>query len=260
MGSDTAQPPGSEKDAVREYWDAQPCGTRGTRTEVGSAAFFDEVERVRYRLESFILRLVEFPRWQGKKVLEVGCGLGTDTLQFLRAGAQVTALDLSARSVALAAARARQVGQTALFLNADAERLPFGNDVFDLVYSWGVLHHTPDTLGAIEEVRRVLRPGGTALVMLYHRRSLLAFLVWLRYGLFRGRPLRSVSTLLARHMESPGTKAYRAREVRQMFRRFSRARVQPILTPYDTRRPLYPLLRHVLPNGLGWFLFIEAVK
>jgi SAM-dependent methyltransferase len=123
-----------------------------------------------------------------------------------------------------------------------------------------VLHHTPDTPGAIEEVRRVLRPGGTALVMLYHRRSLLAFLVWLRYGLFRGRPLSSVGALLARHMESPGTKAYTGREVQQMFRGFRRVRVQPILTPYDTRRPLYPLLRYVLPNAVGWFLFIEAVK
>lgn len=248
------------KDAVQRYWDEQPCGTRESTAALGSREFFAELEAARYRLEGFIPRLVDFPRWRGKQVLEVGCGLGTDTLQFLRAGARVTALDLSARSVHWARERAQQEGERALFLNADAERLPFADGTFDVVYSWGVLHHTPDTPRALEEVRDVLRPGGTALIMLYHRRSLFALLVWLRYGLLRGWPFKSVTELLAAHLESPGTKAYTRAEVRRLFRAYSRVAVKPILTPYDTRRPLYPLLRHLLPDAVGWFLFIEAVK
>lgn len=249
-----------EKEEVRRFWDAQPCGLATGSDAVGSRAFFDQVEEHRYRVEWFIPRLVEFARWRSQRVLEIGCGLGTDTLQFLRAGAEVTALDLSPRSVWLAHERARQNGHRGLFLNADAETLPFADASFDLVYSWGVLHHTPDTQRAVDEVRRVLRPGGIALIMLYHRRSLRALQTYLVYGLLRGRPSRSLGQLLAEHQESPGTKAYTRGEIIRMFRAFSAARVRPILTPYDTRPRLYAWLRHFLPDALGWFLFIEAVK
>ena len=250
----------ARKEAVRHFWDVQPCGSAAVSGEIGSRDFFDQVEAHRYRAEWFIPCLVEFTRWRGKRVLEIGCGLGTDTLQFLRAGAEVTALDLSGRSVGLAQQRARYEGYRALFLNADAEGLPFADGSFDLVYSWGVLHHTPDTERAIAEVRRVLRASATALTMLYHRHSLRALETYIVYGLLRGRPLASLRQLLARHQESPGTKAYTRGEVEQMFRAFSALRVKPILTPYDTRPPLYPWLRHLLPDALGWFLFIEAVK
>lgn len=248
------------KEAVRRFWDAQPCGMTTGSGALGSRAFFDRVEQHRYRLEWFIPRLIDFGRWRGKRVLEIGCGLGTDTVQFLRAGAEVAAVDLSLRSVRLALERAQQNAHRGLFLNADAESLPFADESFDLVYSWGVLHHTPDTERAIEEVRRVLRAGGQALIMLYHRRSLRALQTYLVYGLLQGRPLASLRQLLAEHQESPGTKAYTMSEVRRMFAAFSVLRVKAILTPYDTRPALYPWLRHLLPNALGWFLVIEAVK
>lgn len=260
-GSQNSSDAARAKQAVQRFWDAQPCGTRQVTGEIGSRDFFEKLEQHRYRAERFIPRLVDFSRWRGHQVLEIGCGVGTDALQFLRSGAKLTALDLSSRSVRLARARARQEGHAARFLNADAEGLPFPDASFDLVYSWGVLHHTPDTQAAIDEVCRVLRPGGTALVMLYHRHSLRCLLFYLRQGLLRGRPLTSLSRLLARyHSESPGTKAYTKSEVRQMFRAFARVRIQPILTPYDTRPRLYPWLRHLLPDVLGWFLFMEAVK
>lgn len=253
--------PAELKETVRRFWNGRPCDIRTASGEIGSRDFFQSLEEYRYRVESFIPAVVQFERWGGKRVLEIGCGLGTDTLQFLRAGAQVTALDLSERSVSLARQRAALFGFQVLFLHSDAENLPLPDESFDLVYSWGVLHHTPDTERALAEARRVLRPGGTALVMLYHRRSLRALQTYIIYGLLRGRPLTPVSELLARyHSESPGTKAYTRSEVRQMFQAFSRVAVKPILTPYDTRRRLYRWLRPFLPEAWGWFLVMEAVK
>src|SRR5207237_1729605 len=114
----------------------------------------------------------------------------------------------------------------------DAEALPFEDASVDLVYSWGVLHHTPNTERAVAEVRRVLRPGGEARIMLYSRRSWVALGVWLRYGLACGQPWKSFTELLARHMESPGTKAYTQRELDSLFSEFSDVRYVRYVTPY----------------------------
>jgi ubiquinone/menaquinone biosynthesis C-methylase UbiE len=103
----------------------------------------------------------------------------------------------------------------------DAENLSLPDDSFDIVYSWGVLHHSPDTPKAIREVHRVLRPGGIARIMIYHRHSLTGYMLWLRYALLAGRPFRTLREIYAEHLESPGTKAYTVTEARKMFRDFS---------------------------------------
>ena len=159
------------KTLVQQYWNANPCGSKFTQRSIGSREFFEEIESHRYRSEWHIPRLVGFANWAGRDVLEVGCGLGTDAVQFARNGAQYTGVDLTPRSIELTALRFRQEKLNGRFLNADAENLPFPDASFDLVYSHGVLHHTPDTERAIEEVHRVLKPGGQAIIMLYHRRS-----------------------------------------------------------------------------------------
>ncbi len=114
---------------------------------------------------------------------------------------------------------------------ADAEQLPFADQSFDLVYSWGVLHHTPDTGRAVEEVRRVLKVGGEARVMLYSRRSWVVLGLWLRYGLARGRPFRSATDLLSEHMESTGTKAYTTAELHDAVRRLLDGRAAALRHP-----------------------------
>jgi ubiquinone/menaquinone biosynthesis C-methylase UbiE len=159
------------KTRVRDFWQANPCGVKFARGEIGTREFFDAVERHRYQTESHIPRVIGFDRWEGLDVLEVGCGLATDGVNFARAGARYTGIDLTEASIALAQKRFEIEGLSATLRVADAEALPFADASFDLAYSHGVLHHTPDTQRAIDEIRRVLRPGGTAMVMLYHKRS-----------------------------------------------------------------------------------------
>jgi SAM-dependent methyltransferase len=159
------------KTRVHDFWQANPCGTKFAEEEIGTRAFFDEVERHRYLTEWHIPGVVNFSRWRDSEVLEVGCGLGTDAINFARRGARYTGIDLTEASIDLVRKRFELEGLTATLRVADAEALPFGDASFDLVYSHGVLHHTPDTQGAINEAHRVLKPGGTALVMLYHKNS-----------------------------------------------------------------------------------------
>ena len=244
------------KDRVRAHWQAEPCGTSTATAEPGTPEFFAQVERRRDELEPFIAGFVEFDRWQGRRVLEVGVGLGTDFVRFARAGARLSGIDLTPASVEAVERRLELEGLEADVRVGDAEELPFAAGEFDLVYSWGVLHHTPDTERALAEVRRVLKPGGEARIMLYSRRSWVALGVWLRYGVLRGAPHRTPTELLARWMESPGTKAYTQAELDQLFAAFSEVRCERFVTPYD-RRVGGPLVAR-LPTRFGWFVGITA--
>lgn len=244
------------KDRVRTYWQAEPCGTSTTTAEPGTAEFYADVERRRYELEPFIPGFAEFERWRGKRVLEVGVGLGTDFVRFARAGADATGIDLTEAAVGAVRDRMALEGLEADLRVADAEELPFPDGSFDLVYSWGVLHHTPNTERALAEVRRVLKADGEARIMLYSRRSWVALGVWLRHGVLRGTPHKTPTELLARWMESPGTKAYTQGELERLFADFSDVRYQRFVTPYD-RRVGGPFTE-VFPDRLGWFVAICA--
>lgn len=252
------------KEFVRSYWDAKPCGTGEVRGFEGTLASFQAIEERRYRLEPFIKTFARFEEQRGVRVLEVGCGVGTDLLQFARAGAEVYAVDYSPRSVDLARRQLALYGLEGDIQAGDAEELPFEDNSFDLVYSWGVIHHTPDTARAAREIVRVLRPGGAARVMIYHRRSLVALQTWLVHGLLSGRPFQSLAAVLAHHHESSGTKAFTEEEARHLFRDLQQLRVRTIVTPYDVRvskghfAPSW--VRSLLPRGLGFFLLLEGRK
>jgi ubiquinone/menaquinone biosynthesis C-methylase UbiE len=160
------------KSQVRDFWNENPCGAKFTTdVEFGSRDFFDRVEEHRYQTEWHIREVAQFDRWRGHDVLEIGCGLGTDAVQFARAGARYTGVDLTPRAVEIVRSRFELYGLAGTTRVADAENLPFEDESFDIVYSHGVLHHTPDTQRAFDEIHRVLRPGGRAMVMLYHRAS-----------------------------------------------------------------------------------------
>ena len=195
-----------------------------------------------------------FTAARGLDVLEIGCGVGTDTVRFARSGARVTAVDLSETAVALTAERLADEGLEGDVREADAESLPFTDDSFDLVYSWGVLHHTPDTARAIREVERVLRPAGEARIMLYNSRSFFAAGVWAR-AVFRSRRALSPAEALATGLESPGTKAYTRDEVRALFDPFPTVEIATVATPYD-RRVAGPIARAV--PALGWNHLVRA--
>lgn len=253
------------KEAVQRFWDEHPCGTGDVSgPAAGTAAFFAALDARRYGLEPFIEQHARFSEHACRRVLEIGCGAGGDLARFARGGALVTGVDLSSRSLALTRRRLEIAGLEAELAVADAEALPFVDGSFDVVYAWGVLHHTPEPTRAMLEIFRVLTAGGHICIMLYHRRSLLALQAWVRYAAAVGRPWRSVTSVLAAHVESPGTRAYtRAEAVRLLEGAgFVGIGTEVIVTPWDARigrrRFLPAWCRAVLPRSLGWFLVVHA--
>ena len=162
-------------ETVKAYWDARPCNIRHSTLPVGTREYFDEVEARKYRVEPHIPGFAQFERWKGKRVLEVGCGIGTDTINFARAGAQVTAVDVSTESLSLAKKRAEVFGLSdrIRFSHADAERL--GEAVppehYDLVYSFGVIHHTPHPARVMAEIRKFMTGTSELRLMVYAKNS-----------------------------------------------------------------------------------------
>ena len=163
-------------DEVKNYWNARPCNIRHSTAEIGTEEYFNQVEARKYFVEPHIPGFAEFEKWRGKKVLEIGCGIGTDTINFARAGAEVTAVDLSSKSLEIAKKRAEVFGLADKidFYEANAENLadfiPPGK--FDLVYSFGVIHHSPHPRIIIEHIREnFVHADSTVKIMVYYRYS-----------------------------------------------------------------------------------------
>src|SRR5579859_5201019 len=206
------------KQEVQSYWDKASCGTEHTKHKKFSLSYFEEIEEFRYRTEPEIFSFAQFTRYNNKKVLEVGVGAGTDFLQWVRAGAVAHGIDLTQEAINNVEKRLQLYGFRAQELKVgDAEHLPYENNVFDLVYSWGVIHHSPDTYQCLQELIRVTKPGGTIKFMIYNRHSLFAVYRWLITALFKGKPFRSLSDVLFYDQESIGTKAYTHKEITKMI-------------------------------------------
>lgn len=246
--SDTAVAgPESLKQRVRDFWNAEACGER----------YGDEQDRIRYELEPEIAEFARFSSARGLRLLEIGLGMGSDFIRFVEGGAIATGVDITERAVEITSDRLRGRGLWARLLVADAETLPFADNSFEVVYSWGVLHHTPNTGRAIAEAWRVLRPGGELRLMLYNRHSWVALAAWVRFGLLRGKVVTSLRRAVA-HIESPGTQAFTVDEIKKMFRMASRLVIRPTVTTWDRR--YMPGLAHIAPRRFGWFLLVDAWK
>jgi 2-polyprenyl-3-methyl-5-hydroxy-6-metoxy-1,4-benzoquinol methylase len=165
MESALRQFAGKSIEDVRAYWNARPCNIRHSTKPFGTREYFDEVESRKYFVEPHIPLFAEFERWKGKKVLEIGCGIGTDTMNFARAGAMVTAVDLSDESLQVARKRAEVLGlqSSITFIQANAERLSeyVPVETYDLVYSFGVIHHTPHPENVIREIHTWARKANS---------------------------------------------------------------------------------------------------
>ena len=211
--------PGEIKKQVHGFWNEQSCDTQVTNKAQLSKEYFEEIERFRYFDQPFIHSFAQFTRYRGKRVLEVGFGAGTDFIQWLRAGAIASGIDLTEEALKNLAHRIKVYGlpEPERILVSDAEDLPFESNSFDLGYSFGVLHHTPDTEKAIAELVRVVKPGGEIKLMLYNRRSVYVFNRWVKYALLRGKPWKSLRWVLWNYNESVGTKGYTTREIRQIL-------------------------------------------
>jgi len=288
------------KERVRSFWQENPCGTKFADAPPGSRRFYELVEEHRYTKEWHIPVAAHFADAKDLAVLEVGCGLGTDGAQFAKAGARYTGIDLTDAAVELAKRRFELFDLPGTFRVADAERLDFPDNSFDLVYSHGVLHHTPDTPTAVCEIHRVLRPGGKAVIMLYHRdsynyrvnismlrRTGVQLLRWNTgvklVHLLTGEPedslrahARQLQTqseylnseeFLSRNTDGAGNplaRVYSRREARELFKDFAHVE----LRTYFLNKRWLPVLGPLLPRSLesrlasrwGWHLWIYATK
>lgn len=214
---------GVEIGEVEAYWDERPCNIRHSGKPVGSIDYFIEVEQRKYRVEPHIPRFAEFERWKGKRVLEIGCGIGTDTVNFARAGARVTAVELSSESLKIARQRAEVFGVTdrVEFAQANAEELTKAIQPapYDLVYSFGVIHHTPNPLRVLAQIRQgFVHADTTVKVMVYHRWSWKVLWILLTYG---GGRFWDLERLVAQYSEartgSPVTYTYSRKSARDLF-------------------------------------------
>lgn len=264
-----------EKLRAREQWSNDPCGAVYDREhELGTREFFEAVEKHRYtEYAPWMPELMGFDKFAGAKLLEIGCGMGSDLLQFARGGAICHAVDLTPRSIEITRHRFSLYGYEGKFAISDGERLPFADNTFDVVYSNGVLHHTPDTAGAIREVHRVLRPGGTAKIMLYHRNSLnYWFEIVVRRGILGAEFLRGRSSeeIMSRviefsdHEARPLVKVYSRKEAVELFGMFSDVKV-------DVEQLIRSELRFLsgfvseslfkrLRESIGWNVIVTATK
>ncbi len=190
-------------DSVKDYWNSRPCNIRHSTAEIGTEEYFNQVEARKYFVEPHIPGFAEFDRWRGLNVLEIGCGIGTDTINFARAGANVTAVDLSSKSLALAKGRAEVFGLSDKidFYVANAENLAdyVPSQKFDLIYSFGVIHHSPNPARIIDHVRQnFVHPESIVKIMVYYRYSWKVLLMLLEE---RGKFWR-LDEIIARHSEA----------------------------------------------------------
>jgi ubiquinone/menaquinone biosynthesis C-methylase UbiE len=207
------------KAEVRDFWNQQSCDTQMAAAPKFSKEYFEQIESFRYRDQPFIHGFAQFSRYRDKRVLEVGFGAGTDFIQWVRAGARACGIDLTPEALENLTHRITAYGLPApeQITVGDAETLPFESESFDLGYSFGVLHHSPNTEKAISELVRVVRPGGEIKIMLYNRHSICVVNQWIKSGLLKGKPFQSLGTVLWNHFESVGTKAYTRAELHALL-------------------------------------------
>jgi 2-polyprenyl-3-methyl-5-hydroxy-6-metoxy-1,4-benzoquinol methylase len=267
--------------AVADYWNRRPCNIKHSTKPFESQEYFDEVELRKYFVEPHIVDFADFPSIKDKKVLEIGCGIGTAAVGFARAGAKkVTAIDLSEKSLNIARKRAEIYGFSNIeFYQANAEELSKTVPVeeYDLIYSFGVIHHTPYPEKILKELQSYLSPTGKLKIMVYYRYSWKAFWILLKYGRCQ---FWKLSKLVATYSEAqtgcPITYTYSRKQARDLFSlagfKIANFQVDHIF-PYRIEdyiqyryikewyfRWMPKTLFHFLEKKIGWHLCITAEK
>ena len=240
---------------VRNYWNEHIHDLEISREAPGSRAFFADLDQYHFEKLHHLLRLVDFDGYSGKRVLDVGCGAGTDLVRFAKGGALVSGVDISPSAVALARQNFSQQGLEADLREADGEHLPYADGTFDLVFAHGVVQYTPNSRALVEECRRVLKPGGDAIFQVYNRIS------WLN-------ALSKVMKVPLEHEDAPVLGRYSASEFRAMLTGFREIRIVEERFPVKSRlhggwkgfafNTMFVGTFNALPRGLvrrfGWHL------
>lgn len=267
-----------EIQSVRDYWNRRPCNIRHSTAEIGTKEYFEQVEARKYLVEPHIPTFAEFSKWKGKKVLEIGCGIGTDTINFARAGAEVTAIDLSSKSLKLAAKRAEVFGfsDRINFYEANAEKLSefIPAQKYDLVYSFGVIHHSPHPEKIIGQISDYfIHPGSTLKLMVYYRYS------WKVFGMLMREKGRfwKLDKIIAKHSEAqtgcPVTYSYTKKTIKELIGETFDIEDNYVEHIFPYRIPEYVKYEYVkewywqmlpenvfrrLEKNLGWHLCVTA--
>jgi len=272
-----------EIEEVKKHWETEVCGTRYGDDEAGWKEFFRQITENRYESEPYILEFANFPSAKNKSVLEIGVGAGTDFESWCQYGSKVSGVDLTRRAVEMTRKRLRINGiipsENIDVKQINAERLPFDSSSYDIVYSWGVIHHTKRPKSILSEAHRVLKKGGVLKGMIYHVPSWVGLMLYLRYGLLGGRPGVSQKKVISNNLESPGTRAYTKKEGEKMLKKigFKKVSLKTKLSPGDLmhvklskkyNNKLYKVIKKIYPsrvvrslgNKYGLYLLFEAQK
>lgn len=250
-------------EAIKDYWNTRPCNIRHSNKQLGTKEYFDEVERRRYFNEPHNFKFAEFHRWKNLRVLEIGCGIGTDAVNFARAGADYTGIDISEQSIELAKKRFDVYGLRGKFIRCNAESIDTvlnSNEKFDLIYSYGVIHHSPQPQAIVDILPNFLKKDSTVKVMLYAKNS------WKNILINGGLEQPEAQS------NCPQAITYTVDEVKHMFRTFSEVEViQDFIFKYNTEKyinkeyvvePWFKSMPDemfkLLEKNLGWHLLINA--
>lgn len=207
---------------IKNFWNNNPCGCYSSDKK-NKIEYFSEIERKRYKLEWHIPIVADFDGYKGKRVLEIGCGMGIDGSQFSKNGATYYGVDLTENAIGISKEFFSLFGYKGKFKIANAENLPFKDSEFDHVYSWGVIHHSPNTKNIISEIYRVLKPGGSLCVMVYNKNSINYYIeiMFLR-KLFRYFLYSNLFTNLIVKLGFDKRKIYRQKEILESKKKISK--------------------------------------
>lgn len=208
--------------SVRDYWNAHIHDLDVSAQRPGTREFFADLDQYHFEKLHHLLRLVDFNAWQGREVLDLGCGAGVEVVRFARGGARVTGVDIAASAIALTRQNLEQQGLDARLEVADGEALPFADNSFDFVYAHGVVQYTSSDQRLVAEVRRVLKPDGLAMFQAYNRVS------WLN-------ALSQIMKVPLEHEDAPVLKRYSIPELRQLLSGFRSVEIVPERFPVTSR-------------------------
>ncbi|NEP08913.1 MAG: methyltransferase domain-containing protein [Symploca sp. SIO2C1] len=259
------------KNQTQQQWNNDPCGSHYVQqSQQHTLEWFLEAKNYRYQeYAPWMSKVMEFANHAEEKVLEIGGGMGTDLSQFALHGAQVTDIDLSSGHLALAQENFNLQGLSGEFIHHDAEELPFEDNYFDLIYSNGVIHHTPNTVEMVREIYRTLKPGGKVIIMVYAENSLHYWRNLVKdIGLDQGELYdASMGEIMSRHVEisennaKPLVKVYTKKRIKQIFKDFTNIKiVQRQLTAAELPRALRWLPLEFTSQWVGWNLILKARK
>lgn len=248
-------------DCIKEYWNEHIHDLSIATQPVGSDGFFRELEEYRFEKLDYLPRVVDFNAYRGKRVLEIGCGIGLDLARFAAGRAEVTGIDLAEKSISLARGLFASRGLKGDLLVMDGEGLDFADASFDLVYAHGVLQYAARPRVIVDEMLRVLKPGGQAIAMLYNRVS------WLN-------ALSKIMKVELEHEDAPVLRKYSIGAAKALFDGFGSVEIVPERFPVRTRLhsgwkaalyngafvPLFNATPRPVVRRLGWHIMIYAIK